>query len=283
MAHRSVRGFQSLVPSPSEHRPDRVFVLQQKETIPITSGIGAGLLGASASRVFEVWGSTDAPPCEAEGNNGSGAVGKRSNETLLGLAKVSLVPFSAFSSRLGSSRSEDRSGHRPLATAVDGPVAVVDPFSGRAIGELGVFLALGAASRVAALAGSSRAHDEGIVEGGQVACHTEAKDQVSEKSLHLEPLREMPAVQGGQDGEQGREEMCDGEGGGGGVDLANSAALPLLNDSVSGACLSRVIFFSIFSSDHVYTVSHSRRVRIATIPCKILFFRVYDLAKTRSS
>lgn len=237
MAHRSVQGFRSLVTSPGEHRPGRVFVLQQEEIIPAAPGGGAGHLRASASRVFEVWGSADAPPGRADGNDGLGA-GKQNNETLLGLAKVSLVPFSAFFG-VGGSGSEGRSGDGSLATAVDGPVSVVDPFSGRAVGDLGVFFALGAASAVIALTASSGAHGQGIAGGTQTVCDAEVKDQVSTESLSREAPGETPALRGREKGERGGGEMHDGEGGDGAVGIAGSAAVPLLDDSVSGAYVER--------------------------------------------
>ncbi|CAM9342575.1 unnamed protein product [Scytosiphon promiscuus] len=146
VTHRSVTGSE-------KQQQATLFAFGHEEVFPAPADSSTWRLSSATSRVFEVWGSS------AERLAGSG--GGDHAEALLGLAKVSLGPFAAFDlPERGSERAagaETNSVDSRLAVGADGPVPVSDPFSGRAVGEVRMFLALGASSRIAALSSGSRA------------------------------------------------------------------------------------------------------------------------------
>lgn len=155
VTHRSVRGRRARDVGGGQQQKQQQqhvprFDFDHQERFPAPADSSSWRLGPSASRVFEVWGgSAEGLP---EGNGGAGQA-----EALLGLAKVSLRPFAAFGNA-GREVEEEAAGAAAvegskLAVAADGPVVVVDPFSGRTVGELCLYLALGASSAIAALPG----------------------------------------------------------------------------------------------------------------------------------
>ena len=143
MTHRSVCGSRGQTPGPNGGQPLPSFAFDHQETFPAPANSSTWRRGESTSRVFEVWGGG------AEDHDGGGG-GAGLGGVLIGLAKVSLRAFAAFGAdelRPGQAGVADCS----LAVAADGPVVVVDPFSGKAMGELRVFLALGAVPAINAL------------------------------------------------------------------------------------------------------------------------------------
>lgn len=212
VTHRSVRGHPS-GDGGAKQRFQR-FAFNHQEVFPAPTESSTWRLGgAGANRVFEVWG------CSPESGS-SGGPGQA--EALLGLAKVSLRPFAAFEGRTGDSR---------LAVGADGPVSVVDPFSGKAVGDLHLLLALGASPTIAALAGkggdaeagSGAMGDPSTLGGGSNAKGgRETGNEQGDRELEDEGgagLRGGPA--GG----------AEGEGGGG---MVHAAEPPALDDSVAG-------------------------------------------------
>lgn len=139
--YRSVSG--SRVP-PQFHGGDShhvsPFALEHQEIFPFPAESNIWRLeAANASRVFEVWGSA-----------GSAVVGR--GEALLGLAKIPLRPFEGFTETERGMGAANDGTNGSLAVAADGPVAIVDPFSGKAVGELHFFFALGTSPTISALA-----------------------------------------------------------------------------------------------------------------------------------
>lgn len=148
-----MRGHRALLPAGDggggQQQVVTPFTFDHEEVFPAPNDRSIWRLGASANRVFEVWG------CSAGGPGGSGA-GAGQAGALLGLAKVSLGSFAEF-----ECAGEEEAGNTVngvaaakgsnLAVGADGPVVVVDPFSGRAVGELHLFFALGASPTIAAL------------------------------------------------------------------------------------------------------------------------------------
>lgn len=135
VSHRSVEGVRDQL--------SRAFPFDHQEIFSALGDSHGWRLGGSTSRVFEVWTSAKGSRDHASSDEGSG-------ETLLGLAKVSLSPFASMVSA-SAERSEGADGDNDtLAVAADGPVVVMDPFSGRFVGELSIFLALGTAAAIAA-------------------------------------------------------------------------------------------------------------------------------------
>lgn len=224
------------------------FALDHQEVFPAPDDSSSWRLGASASRVFEVWG------CSADDSpEGSGA-GPGQTGALLGLAKVSLGPFAAFDCAGGEEEAGNNtvvSEHAAaasvksssLAVGADGPVAVIDPFSGRAVGDLHLFLALGASSTIAALL-HPKSGDviAGVMEnegGGGTAGDTSTRPGISAdegggvvKDGEEEKEESEQDIEGRMDWNTARKEGADGEGGVGAL-LANQEP-PALDDSVAG-------------------------------------------------
>lgn len=251
VTHRSVRGHRAPPPAGrvggggQQHAP-LLFAFDHQEVYPAPADSSSWRLGASASRVFEVWGGpAEGPP---EGNGGS--PGRA--EALLGLAKVSLGPFAAFGSAGWRGGEEEAAaaaaaggggggggvveGSR-LAVGADGPVVIVDPFSGRTVGELHLLLALGASSTIAALsgprAGDGTAAAVVAAEGGVgKEEHTAADGGVGAGGAVNE--REQEA-EGRLDWETERKETADGEDGAGALSTDQEPAA--LDDSVAGETL----------------------------------------------
>ncbi|CBJ27795.1 conserved unknown protein [Ectocarpus siliculosus] len=215
VTHRSVRGLPSGDGGAQQHF--QRFAFNHQEVFPAPTESSAWRLGgAGANRVFEVWG------CSATGPE-SGSSGGRPGqaEALLGLAKVYLRPFAAF---------EGRTGESGLAVGADGPVSVVDPFSGKAVGDLHLLLALGASPTIAALAGKGGDAEAGngamgdppTLGGGSNA--EGGRETGEEKGDHeLED-------EGGAGSRGGAAGGAEGEGGGG---VAHAAEPPALDDSVA--------------------------------------------------
>ncbi|CAB1118524.1 unnamed protein product [Ectocarpus sp. CCAP 1310/34] len=215
VTHRSVRGHPS-GDGGAQQRFKR-FAFNHQEVFPApTESSTWHLGGAGANRVFEVWG------CSATGpESGSSGGGLGQAEALLGLAKVSLRPFAACEGRTGDSR---------LSVGADGPVSVVDPFTGKAVGDLHLLLALGASPTIAALAGkggdaeagSGAMGDPPTLGGGSNAKGgRETGNEKRDRELEDEGwagLRGGPA------------RGAEGEGGGG---MAHEAEPPALDDSVA--------------------------------------------------
>lgn len=239
VTHRSIQGFRSLLPPATEGKLGAEFTVHHKEIIPTPSDSDSGrCFGANANRVFEVWGSTFSE--EENESNVEPRTGRGREETLLGLAKVSLGPFSAHLNRDCSAGSGiDEPEAAPLATAADGHVPIIDPFSGRAVGELNVFVALGLSST---LAGLSADGDHGSVDGtaAAVADHRGIAERVS-AARFVQGVAQMTSALGcagsvdehGATKEESNDDDNSDEGSGaGGVN--GRAALQLLDDSVSG-------------------------------------------------
>lgn len=155
VTHRSVHGFRSVLPPWDGGTPSPVFKFHHEEIVPAAFDGKNLLLGPSSSRMFEVW----APRTEGgDGSSEGDGLATQSEEKLLGLAKVSLVPFAAF---FGDGDRDDRRwkgvGLKSefLCVAVDGPVSVIDPFSGKAVGELRIFIALRAPPSVTVTQGTT--------------------------------------------------------------------------------------------------------------------------------
>ncbi|CAM9554962.1 unnamed protein product, partial [Ectocarpus sp. 13 AM-2016] len=215
VTHRSVRGF----PSGNGGAQQRFkrFAFNHQDVFPAPTESSTWRLGgAGANRVFEVWG------CSATGPEiGSGSGGPGQAEVLLGLAKVSLRPFAAF---------EGRTGDSTLAVGADGPVSVVDPFSGKAVGDLRLLLALGASPTIAALArkrgeaeaGSGVMGDPPTLGGGTNA--KGGRETGNEKGDRQLEDKGGAGLRGGPAG------GAEGEGGGG---MAHAAEPPALDDSVA--------------------------------------------------
>ncbi|CAM9964364.1 unnamed protein product, partial [Hapterophycus canaliculatus] len=161
VTHRSVSGHRAPSPSAGGRQQEEaaLFAFGHEEVFPAPADGSAWRLASATSRVFEVWGSS------AGGPNGSGGGGGGHAEALLGLAKVSLGPFAAFGrpGRGSEKVAGDAAvaGDSQLAVGADGPVAVSDPFSGNLVGELRIFLALGASSTIDALSGGAGARAAG--------------------------------------------------------------------------------------------------------------------------
>eukprot|EP00903_Cladosiphon_okamuranus_P009595 g9134.t1 len=191
VTHRSVRGHRCPPPAVDvdvdvsgrqQHTPR--FAFDHREVYPAPTDSSSWRLGANASRVFEVWGGSAEGPPEDNGGN------PRQAEALLGLAKVSLRPFAAYGSSgrvegEGEGEGEEEvagagaaAAAGAIAVGADGPVVVVDPFSGRTVGELHLYLALGASSTIAALSASGP-------KGGDVATALAAEGSADE-SEHAE-------------------------------------------------------------------------------------------------
>lgn len=232
MTHRSVCGSRDQTPGPNGGQPLPSFAFDHQENFPAPADSSTWRRGESTSRVFEVWGGC----AEDHDGGGGGGGGAGLGGVLIGLAKVSLRAFAAFGSAEQQSGPAGVTGFS-LAVAADGPVAVVDPFSGRAVGELRVFLALGASAAIGAL--SSRGKSVGTL-----------------KRPLNGPLNDSQAAadRGGREEEVGREKQAeqnveeDGEGGGGfrgeneGAygeedvlgDLSANLEPPALGDSMEG-------------------------------------------------
>lgn len=247
VTHRSVRCHRALLPAGGGGGgQQRVtsFAFDHQEVFPAPDDSSIWRVGASASRVFEVWG------CSADWPGGAGA-GAGQAGALLGLAKVSLRPFAAFECA-GEEDAGDTVGGAAAAAAVkdsmtlavgaDGPVVVIDPFTGRAVGELHLFLALGASPTIVALSCSKPGEgfagavenggDGGTAgdsstrvsiaadEGGGVVRHTEEKGESGQDAQGRMVWK--TSQKGGAESE-----------GGVGDSLANQEA-PALDDSVAG-------------------------------------------------
>lgn len=215
VTHRSVRGHPN-GDGGVQQRFQR-FAFNHQEVFPAPTESSTWRLGgAGANRVFEVWG------CSATGpeNASSGSPGQA--ETLLGLAKVSLRAFAAFEGSAGDSR---------IAVGADGPVSVVDPFSGKAVGDLSLLLVLGASPTIAALAGQggdaeagSGAIEDTAALGGQ--SNAKGGRETGEENGDRELEEEGGArLRGGPAG------GAEGEGCGG---MTHAAEPPALDDSVAG-------------------------------------------------
>lgn len=238
MTHRSITGWRGPPPTSGGRELRRhSFPLGHEETFPAPLKETAWRIGSNANRVFEVWGSQkaqDGPGSESRSRSGLG-------ETLLGLAKISLGAFASFEEAIEIGFGSDGRGlGGPLAVATDGgPVPVMDPFSGRAVGELRVFLAMGTPSAIAASraarvvrGGGGDAAGEALVGGGGP----------TEGGLH----RPGADTKGGREEEEREKEegqasggWAEWEGGGGaGGSLGELSARqdgPELGDSVEGA------------------------------------------------
>ena len=224
MTHRSVCGSRGQGRGPNGGQPLSSFELDHQETFPAPADSNTWCCGESASRVFEVWGGC------AEGHSGGGDAGLGS--VLIGLAKVSLRAFAEFGSH--ELRSE-RAGvtDSPLAVAADGPVVVVDPFSGRAVGELRVLVALGASPSIDAL--SARRKRGGTLELPLILPETAAGRERREKEGGGEEQEEQKILPdgGGRGGCGGEDEGRPGKGGVLGGMSANLEP-PALDDSMEG-------------------------------------------------
>ena len=246
VTHRSVRGHRPPPPAVGVGGGKRrapPFAFDHHEVYPAPADSSSWRLGASASRVFEVWGGPAEGPPEGDGGSPVGA------EALLGLARVSLGPFAAFGSAgwrgteaaaaaeaaagagAGAAGGAAVEGSK-LAVGVDGPVVVVDPFSGRTVGEIHLYLALGASSTIAALPGP-RAEDitaavlvteggvdkeEDTVDGG-----VQAGGKVNEREQAAEGRLNWGTEQ---------KEAADGDGGANALPTEQEPAA--LDDSVAG-------------------------------------------------
>lgn len=257
VVHRSVRGFRRLLPAAGESQPSPMFILQHEEIVPAPSrGDGspaAGQLSAS-SRVFEVWRIATSTTGEINSSaldrvNGNGhalgtAEDNHENEELLGLAKVSLAPSSEPTSGPSSGGSggdswSGCSGPESLAFVADGPVSVVDPFSGRAVGELTLLFAVGPASAVAGLARGGRDDEDNTIGGAPTACgvRVDAKDSAAATSMNSEEQGTERSLGGTEGRERGPGKMDDAYGCDGAVDGDDGESFPLLDDSVSGGIM----------------------------------------------
>lgn len=187
--------------------------------------------------MFEVWGGF------AGDHGGSDGGGTGLGGVLIGLAKVSLRAFAAFvpaelrSGPAGGGGCTHVTGPAgvpdfSLAVVADGPVAVVDPFSGRAVGELRVFLALGASAAIDAL--SSRGKGVGTLErplnGSQTAADGGGRRKEKKREEQEKPKAEEDGEGGGRFGE--------GEGAYGEGDVLGDLSVNLeplaLGDSMEG-------------------------------------------------
>lgn len=219
VTHRSVRGSRTRLPDAGrDGQRAPPFVFTHMEIFSAPADCKSWRVGANTSRVFEVWGWTEGRESYGEGRG----------ESLLGLAKVSLQPFTAFAYGGEGPGGGAEAPAGSLAIAADGPVVVVDPFSGRAVGELRVFLALGATSYVATLLPRGE-ETEGV---GQGATGVAWKSNGSAASAGLERKSHDRRERSG--GEWGGGE---GRGGGDGDvlgELATQQQAPALDDSLAG-------------------------------------------------
>lgn len=223
LTHRSVCGFRGQTAGPNGEQPVASFAFNHQETFPAPADSSTWRRGESTSRVFEVWGRC------AEDHGGSDGGGAGLGGVLIGLAKISLRAFAAFVPAGVADFSQ--------AVAADGPVAVVDPFSGRSVGELRVFLALGASAAIDAL--SSRGKGVGTLERPLNASQTAADGGGCEEDEEKEERREeqeKPKMEGNGEGGGGFEGEGEGAYGEGGVlgDLSVNLEPPALGDSVEG-------------------------------------------------
>lgn len=246
MTHRSVCGSRDQTPGPNGGQPLPSFAFDHREKFPAPADSSTWRRGESTSRVFEVWGGCAE---DHDGNGGGGGAGL--GGALIGLAKVSLRAFAAFGS------AEQQSGPAgvtdcSLAVAADGPVAVVDPFSGRAVGELRVFLALGASAAISAL--SSRGKGVGTLKrplnGSQAA--TDRRGRGEEEARENQAEHNVGEDGGGGGGFGGEDEGAYGEEDVLG-DLSANLEPPALGDSMEGQgdrrrllSLARVDLFMFF-------------------------------------
>lgn len=245
MTHRSVSGRRAPLLGDGggggkEIRKAHVFSFGHQDVFPAPADSSSWRATSATSRVFEVWGSS----AEALDGGGSGGSGGQA-ETLLGLAKVSLRPFATFD---GGGR-----GFPKLAVASDGPVVVSDPFTGRAVGDLRLFLALGAPSTIAALSGGSTAAAGGAAPSPSEG-HGDAKGKQGDIAdrVGVAAIATGAAASGNREENETREEEAargmegrlgeDVEGGGGdgedGEDGVGARSTeqepPALDDSVAG-------------------------------------------------
>lgn len=232
MTHRSVRGRRAPPPARGSGGGGRQddsspFAFHHQEVFPAPADGGTWRLGAGTSRVFEVWG------CAAEGPEGGGG-GAGHPEALLGLAKVSLRPFAAFgcAGRGGRQAGGAAVEGSRLAVGADGPIAVVDPFSGRTVGELRLFLALGASETIASLsvpedgdgvagAAGAAAAEEEVGAAGSAADGEEGQTERGEQEVEGWKGRETRRAEGAH-GEESMDAV-----------LAEEET-PALDDSVAG-------------------------------------------------
>lgn len=246
MTHRSVTGHRAPPPSRShpgdggekqqqQQQQATLFTFGHEEIFPAPTDSSTWRLASATSRVFEVWGSSS-----DEGPDGSEVGGHA--ETLLGLAKVSLKPFAAFDrpgrrSGEGSDDAADRSGSAEgdpqLSVGADGLVPVSDPFSGRTLGELRIFLALGASSRIAALSGGVAPSGEEEKGGGEPGGTTDRTEGYADR------MGEGGSGEREGEGVGGLERLdVENEGGGGVEDfvggLVTQQDSPALDDSLAG-------------------------------------------------
>lgn len=186
VTHRSVHGSRKAQLSEEndtrQMNPLFAFDLEEVSAAP------SDLRHLRTSRVFEVWGSM------AESDDVIEEPGK---EALLGLAKVSLQPFLVFDCDGGAVRVGGNLGVKAgsLAIAADGPVVVTDPFSGRAVGELRMLMALGTSEEIASLAPMDSVDSQEVKDDGE---------PVSER----DNAPSLPVVEGHK-----RQEECDEKGG----------------------------------------------------------------------
>lgn len=179
-----------------------------------------------SSRVFEVWGSM------AESDDIIQEPGK---ETLLGLAKVSLQPFLVFDCDGGAVRvggdSEDKVGS--FAIAADGPVMVIDPFSGRAVGELRMLLALGASEEITSLVPMDGVDSQEVKDDGEPV--SERDDASSLPVIKWHERQEECDKKGGEDRTRSSVEEANVVQDGDSLDGSRgSQETSLLDDSVAG-------------------------------------------------
>lgn len=232
MTHRSVPGCRGPPPPTARKLEPRShsFAFHHEETFPAPVEGTAWRIGSSNSnRVLEVWGLRE----EHEG------YGSGQGETLLGLAKISLGPFASFEASDAGLRADGGGlGGGALAIAADGPVLVMDPFSGRTVGELHVFLALGTSAAIAAVQAARVARGGGdapeitrerggdTTEGGLHRPGAAAKGGCQEEEQEEE---ENGKVSGGRTDWDGGVEAGDSLGG-----LSTPQEDPALDDSAEG-------------------------------------------------
>lgn len=224
VTHRSVSGSRKVQLSGEDDtrkiNPLFAFDLEEVSAAP------SDLRHLRTSRVFEVWGSTA---------GSDGGIQEPGKETLLGLAKVSLQPFLAFGCDGGMVRvGEDlevKAGS--LAIAADGPMVVTDPFSGRAIGELRMLLALGPREEIQALAPMDCVDSQEVKDDGEPV--SERDDASSLPVVEWRKRQEELGEKGDEDPARSSVEEASVVEEGGSLDSSRgSQETSALDDSVAG-------------------------------------------------